>query len=161
MKSEKILKHLPTFKKLLNHFPAIEQFAKFFVVGVMNTGVDLVILNILMFTTGLAQDLPYSFFKATSFLAAVIFSYYINKHWTFQDKSKKDTEKKFYQFIGVSIVGAIINVTVATIVVSILRPMIGTEAISGQLWGNIGALCGTAIGLIWNFIGYKFWVFKK
>lgn len=148
-------------ENILVRFPFIKQFAKFFVVGIMNTGVDLTILNILMFTTKQNEGLYYSVFKALSFLTAVIFSYYVNKHWTFRDKSDQDTSKKFYQFIAISIVGAIINVSVATIVVSIVRPMAGTDLISGQLWGNIGALCGTAIGLIWNFAGYKFIVFKK
>ncbi|MFA7208859.1 MAG: GtrA family protein [Parcubacteria group bacterium] len=148
-------------EKIFTRFPFIKQFAKFFVVGIMNTGVDLVILNILMFSTRQTEGIFYSFFKTLSFLAAVIFSYFINKHWTFQDKSDTDAHKKFYQFIGISIIGAFINVTVATLVVGIARPMIGTDLISGQLWGNIGALSGTAVGLFWNFIGYKFWVFKK
>lgn len=148
-------------EKILTRFPFIKQFAKFFVVGIMNTGVDLTILNILMFVTGQNQGIYFSFFKTLSFLAAVIFSYYINKRWTFQDKSHNDTEKKFYQFIGISLIGAIINVTVATLVVSIIRPIIGDSLISGQLWGNVGALCGTAVGLVWNFVGYKFIVFKK
>lgn len=148
-------------KALLTRFPFIQQFAKFFIVGIMNTGVDLTILNILMFTTGQSQGVAYSFFKALSFFAAVIFSYFINKHWTFQDKSHTDNDKKFYQFIGVSLVGAAINVTVATLVVSFVQPMFANIAIGGQIWGNIGAICGTAIGLFWNFVGYKFWVFKK
>jgi putative flippase GtrA len=148
-------------KKLLEQFPFIQQFAKFFIVGIMNTGVDLTILNILMFTTGQSQGVYYSFFKALSFFAAVIFSYFINKHWTFQDKSHTDNDKKFYQFIGVSLVGAAINVTTATLVVVFIQPMIANVAITGQIWGNIGAICGTTIGLFWNFVGYKFWVFKK
>ncbi|MDP1884106.1 MAG: GtrA family protein [Candidatus Moranbacteria bacterium] len=148
-------------EKILIRFPFIKQFAKFFIVGIMNTGVDLAILNILMFSTRQTEGIFYSFFKTLSFLAAVIFSYFINKHWTFQDKSEADAHKKFYQFIGISIIGAFINVTVATLVVGIVRPMVGTDLISGQLWGNIGALSGTAVGLFWNFIGYKFWVFKK
>jgi putative flippase GtrA len=148
-------------KELLARFPFIQQFAKFFVVGIMNTGVDLVVLNVLMYTTSQSQGVYYSFFKALSFLSAVIFSYYVNKHWTFQDKSQTDNDKKFYQFIGVSLVGAIINVTTATLVVSFVQPIFANIAINGQLWGNIGAICGTAVGLFWNFVGYKFWVFKK
>ncbi|MDO8240911.1 MAG: GtrA family protein [Candidatus Moranbacteria bacterium] len=149
------------FKNFFARFPFIKQFAKFFVVGVMNTGVDFTILNILMYTTKQNSGLPYAFFKALSFIAAVIMSYYINKHWTFQDKSTENNDKKFYQFIGVSIVGAFINVTAATLVVSFIKPMLTSAAISGIIWGNIGAICGSASGLLWNFVGYKFWVFKK
>lgn len=146
---------------ILVRFPFIGQFAKFFLVGIMNTGVDLIVLNILMYSTQQTEGIYYTFFKALSFLAAVIFSYIVNKRWTFKDNSDEDASKKFYQFVGISIIGAIINVTVATLVVSFVKPLVGTDLISGQLWGNVGALCGTAIGLFWNFIGYKFIVFKK
>jgi len=149
------------FQKLFERFPFIKQFAKFFVVGIMNTGVDFTILNILMYTTKQSSGTPYAFFKGLSFLAAVTLSYFINKHWTFQDKSNENNDKKFYQFILVSIVGAFINITAATLVVSFIKPMFASAPISGILWGNIGALCGSASGLIWNFIGYKLWVFKK
>lgn len=147
-------------KNFFERFPFIKQFAKFFVVGVMNTGVDFTILNILMYTTKQNSGTPYVFFKTLSFLAAVTLSYFINKHWTFQDKSVENNDKKFYQFILVSIIGAFINVTAATLVVEFVRPMI-TIPIAGIIWGNIGAICGSASGLIWNFIGYKLWVFKK
>lgn len=146
---------------VLAKYPFIKQFSKFIVVGVMNTLVDLSILNLLMFVSGQTQGVFYTVFKTLSFITAVIFSYYINKRWTFRDNSEENASKKFSQFIGISIVGAIINVSVATLVVTLARPALGLGFISGQLWGNIGALCGTSIGLIWNFIGYKFIVFKK
>ncbi|EKD58557.1 MAG: glycosyl transferase family 2 [uncultured bacterium] len=143
----------------------VEQFAKFFLVGIMNTGVDLIILNILIVISGIAVGAGYSAQKAISFLAAVTFSYFINKHWTFQDKSKESEGKKMSQFFAVSFVGMIINVTTATIVVNYFQTpinnMLNLPLLTPQLWGNLGALCGTAVGLGWNFVGYKLWVFKK
>ncbi|MFA6973421.1 MAG: GtrA family protein [Parcubacteria group bacterium] len=143
----------------------IEQFGKFILVGIMNTLVDLFVLNVLMAVTGVVIGVGYSVEKAISFLVAVTFSYFINKHWTFQDKSKEDEGKKMSQFFMVSFVGMLINVTVATVVVTYLQTPINNildlPFLTPQLWGTIGALGGTAIGLFWNFVGYKFWVFKK
>jgi putative flippase GtrA len=143
----------------------VEQFVKFFLVGIMNTAVDLIILNIEMAITGVTVGIGYSIEKAVSFLAAVTFSYFINKYWTFQDKSKEQEGKKMSQFFAVSLVGMIINVTTATIVVNYLQSPINEilhlQFLTPKLWGSIGALCGTAVGLLWNFVGYKFWVFKK
>lgn len=143
----------------------VQQFTKFFLVGIMNTGVDLVILNTAMFITGIATGVGYSAQKAISFLGAVTFSYFINKYWTFQDKSKEDEGKKMSQFFAVSFIGMLINVGTASLVVNYLQTPI-TNALSlpvldPKLWGTFGALCGTAVGLFWNFIGYKLWVFKK
>lgn len=147
------------FKKL------IEQFAKFFLVGIMNTAVDLIILNIEMAITGIAVGAGYSIEKAVSFLFAVTFSYFINKYWTFQDTSKEAEGKKMSQFFAVSFVGMLINVTTATIVVNYLQTPINNilhlPLLTPKLWGTLGALCGTAVGLLWNFAGYKLWVFKK
>lgn len=143
----------------------IQQFSKFFLVGIMNTGVDLVILNTLMFLSGIASGLGYSLQKAVSFLGAVTFSYFLNKYWTFQDKSKESEGKKMSQFFAVSFIGMLINVGTASLVVNYLQTPITTALnlpeLDPKLWGTFGALCGTAVGLFWNFIGYKLWVFKK
>jgi putative flippase GtrA len=81
----------------------------------------------------------------------VTFSYFINKHWTFQDKSKEGEGKKMSQFFAVSFVGMLINVTVATVVVTYLQIPVGNllhlSFLTPKLWGTVGALCGTAIGL--------------
>lgn len=138
------------------------QFIKFGLVGVMNTLVDLIILNIETSITDIRDGSGYAVQKGVSFLAAVIFSYFVNKYWTFQDTSKEKEAKKFSQFVFVSIIGMIINVTTATLVVTYLKaPVNEIIPFSDSLWVNIGALSGTAIGLFWNFVGYKLWVFKK
>ena len=149
-------------QKITRKYPVIGQFLRFGLIGGMNTGVDLVILNLLMFSTGLYEGQPYSVFKAISFCFAATFSYFMNKNWAFRDKSKEKNISKFSQFFAVSLIGAIINVTIASLVVNYIKPMINFDnIISDPLWGTIGALCGTAIGLIWNFMGYKLIVFKK
>jgi len=143
----------------------VKQFVKFGIIGVMNTGVDLAVLNAETLLTGAKEGYPYAIQKGLSFLVAVTFSYFLNKNWTFRDKSKEEQGKKFSQFLFVSIVGMTVNVTTATVVVTYLQApvnnLLNLSMLTGQMWVNIGALCGTALGLIWNFIGYKFWVFKK
>lgn len=141
------------------------QFIRFALVGVMNTLVDLIVLNAETLMTGVKEGPGYAIQKGASFLVAVIFSYFLNKNWTFRDKSEEGQTKKFSQFLFVSIIGMLVNVTTATVVVTYLKPVINPaldlSILTDQMWVNIGALSGTAVGLIWNFIGYKFWVFKK
>lgn len=127
----------------------------------MNTLVDLVILNLETLASGITSGSGYAVQKGISFICAVTFSYFLNKNWTFEDKSKEEQGKKFSQFLFVSIIGMIINVTAATVAVTYVKPLIPLSFLTDQLWVSIGALCGTAMGLVWNFLGYKFWVFKK
>ena len=149
------------FGSITARFPFLGQFLRFALIGVLNTGVDLGILNVLMVATGYKTGIHYTVFKTVSFMFAVTASYFLNKHWAFKDSSGEDQAKKFSQFLAVSLVGAIINVGTASLVVNFIRPIVEISFLTDQLWGNIGALCGTAIGLIWNFAGYKFLVFKK
>lgn len=152
--------------KIWEKYPIIKQFVRFGIIGVINTGVDLLILNLLMFIFDKQEGIEYTVFKTISFTVAVVSSYFLNKYWAFEDKNRKEEVKKFSQFITISIIGAFINVGIASLVVNFLVPSVITSLLplsfmTDQLWGNFGALCGTAIGLIWNFLGYKFVVFKK
>jgi putative flippase GtrA len=127
----------------------------------MNFFIDLAVLNLEMFASGRSTGIYYTVFKAFSFLVAVTFSYFFNKRWAFQDKKKTEQGKQFSQFLSVSIVGMIINVSTASIVVNYIAPQVSVVTLAPKLWGNLGAVAGAATGLIWNFLGYKFWVFKK
>ena len=146
---------------LCRKYPIIPQFVKFALIGFMNFFVDLAILNLLMFASGLSTGLYYTAFKAMSFLVAVTFSYFFNKRWAFQDKKKTEQGRQFSQFLFVSFIGMIINVSTASIVVNYIAPQVAFITLAPKLWGNLGAVGGAATGLIWNFLGYKFWVFKK
>lgn len=138
--------------------PVIFQFAKFISVGLANTAVDFGVLNILIFLSGIAGGLVYSVFKGISFIAATIHSYFWNKFWTFRAKNVVEKNKEFLQFFLVSLVGFAINVGIASIVVNVVGVRFG---ISSKVWANIGAACGSIVGLAWNFLGYKFIVFKQ
>lgn len=148
----------------------IWQLAKFSVTGVMNVLVDfgtLAIVTVLFrnylhieatdtfFTLGIVITF-YSLYKATSFTVANINSYFWNKYWTF-DKTK-DNHSEFIQFFIVSIIGFIINVVAASLVFKGVHPLAGMNY---DQWELVGAAVGSIVGLAWNFIGYKFLVFKE
>jgi len=42
-------------------------------------------------------------------------------------------------------------------VVNIVGPQFGLNA---KIWANMGAVAGTLFVMVWNFLGYKFIVFK-
>jgi len=139
--------------------PVVFQFAKFSAVGAFNAFLDWGILNLLIAITGLASGFAYSGFKGTSFIIASISSYLWNKHWTFGAKNDSGTDKKEVgKFFGVTIIGFFLNIVLASVIVNVIGPQGG---LSPERWANVGALAATLISLIWNFVGYKFWVFKK
>lgn len=136
----------------------IRQAAKFVTVGILNTFIDLGVLNLLIWMSGMASGWTYSAFKGISFTAAVINSYFLNKFWTFRKRDTAEAKKEFTQFFTVAVFGFGINVGIASLVVNIIGPQFG---ITETLWANVGAVIATLVGMTWNFLGYKFIVFKK
>jgi len=137
--------------------PIIPQFTKFIMVGFANTAVDFGILNFLMGITGIYSGQGIFFLNSISFVVAVMHSYVWNKFWTFKVK-KTDAAKEFLQFLIVSVVGLLINGAIVFMITTWVKPLFGLVDAS---WANVAKIAATVISLVWNFIGYKFVVFKE
>ena len=140
---------------------------RFIVVGVINTAIDLAVLNLLLFTIGsrlaahgmgyqASMTFWYACFKSVSFIFAAANSYLLHRYWTFSSTGKnKKVHRQAGQFLAVSLVGLGVNVAAATLFVSVVPVLL----VSRALWPSVGALFGTACGLGVNFFGYKLFVF--
>jgi len=135
----------------------IYQIAKFLVIGVLNTLVDMGILNLFILLTSISSGIFFGVFKSVSFIIASTNSYLLNKSWTFNKKENKGA-KEIVQFFIVSGIGFAINVGVAYFIVSIMGPR---ASIAPKVWANVGAFAAAVAGMTWNFVGYKFLVFKS
>lgn len=158
---------------LARPFPVIWQIAKFVVIGVLNALVDIGLLAYMLNGAArspyrIASDdllftlfVPiafYSLYKSLSFIVANVNSYYWNKYWTFENTAAGKSGSQFVQFFVVSLVGFFINVITAS---SVSAAFHTTGSLSPEQWGLVGAVAGSLTGLVWNFVGYKFIVFKK
>jgi len=137
--------------------PLAFQFLRFGVVGVLNTGIDFAILNILSAVTNITGGARIIPLKAVAFLAANINSYLLNKHWTFKDNTSGEGAKKFSIYLGVSVVGMLINLGTVYTITTYIDPVFG---LSETLWLNAANLVATGLSLVWNFVGYKLVVFR-
>ncbi len=138
-------------------WPVIMQVVKFSTVGVLNSSIDLGVLNMLITLTGIPQGLWFSAFKSVSFLVAVTNSYFWNKYWTFR-ATHTSSFKEVLKFFMVNFVGFLINVSVASFVVNAIGAPAGFPL---RAWANIGAFSAALFSMTWNFIGLKFIVFKR
>lgn len=137
---------------------ALYQFIKFAETGGLNTFVDLGVLNLLILVTGLSAGIYYSIFKGISFVAAVVNSYFWNKHWVFESKAKGESgEKEFAKFIAVSVGGFIVNVSAASLILLLAK----NSSMSPKIVANVAALIAFVLTMAWNFVGYKLVVFVK
>lgn len=133
------------------------QIGKFILVGGFNFLLDVTILNSLIFATGAVRGPWQSGFKAVSFIFGAVSSYLLNKHWTFQPKSNGGASKEILRFAAISSVGFTVNVAVDYVFVN----MIGSFwEMKPMLWAQFSAVIAAIVAMSWNFIGYKFFVFK-
>ena len=135
----------------------IVQVLRFGVVGIINTVVDLSVLNILIFLTHTGQTgTMFAVFKTVAFVCAVLNSYLLNRSWTFRRVADKHHVVEGAQFLFISLLGAVVNVGSSSYVATYMHPRWGIHT---KAWPSFAALVGTAFSLGFNFIGYKFWVF--
>lgn len=139
-------------------FISIYQLAKFLLIGIMATILDLGLLNVFLAATGKNSGYGYAAFKGISFIFATIVKYIPDKYWAFKKKEGSDIKKEFGQFFAVTAAGLAINVAMASIIVNYIGPQFGLDA---ETWGKIGGIGATIAVFAWNFVGYKFIVFKK
>lgn len=138
--------------------PFFFQLAKFGLIGVANTVVDLGIYNLFIYLSDVSSGYLIVVFKSFSVLAAIINSYVWNKFWSFEKKEVHNVGEEFTQFLMVSLVGLLLNVGITAFVVNVIGAPAG---VAEKTWANVGGLTASILVLTWNFIGYKFFVFKK
>ena len=159
---------LAIVKAISHRVAIIWEIGKFVVIGALNTLVDWGTLTLLILsfrkyinvepTYNIISGITiYSFYKSISFIMAMVNSYCWNKYWTFAEPNLERTNNDFFQFLVASIIGLGINVGGSAYVFSYIRPI----SFNIDQWALIGAGLGTLLALTWNFLVYKFIVFKK
>lgn len=139
-------------------FLFVFQAGKFLLMGVLATLIDLGVLNLAIWIFNIARGWAFSIFKLISFVFAIIAKYWGNKLWAFEQQKDEQTGKEFSKFLLLTLIGLGINIGVASFVVNVIGPQFG---IKPKIWANIGAIIAAIIGSAWNFLTYKFIVFKK
>ncbi len=119
-----------------------KELLRFLVGGGSAVCVDYLSYKMLMLA-GLGRSMS----KGSSFILGSIVGFIINKYWTFESKSFSKGE--IFRYIILYSCTAVINTAVNKTVL-IIAPM--------EL---LGFLCATGISTILNFLGQKYFVFRK
>ncbi len=145
-----------------------KEVGKFGIVGVINTGVDLGIFNILKFFFGLQAIIA----NIISVSAAIINSYVWNKNWTFRDKDK-NISRQFIIFVVLSFGGLIINTGTLLFLTQVwtLPSLLAVKIVHSLklnfifsdnfVFFNFAKVTAILFSMIWNFLTYKKFVFKE
>lgn len=137
---------------------ALPRLVRFGAVGVSNTVVDLVVLNVLLYSIARGDTHAGIFpvIATISFIAATLNSFYWNRRWTFKAKSGS-ISRDLSRFYVITIVSFVINVGISSFLVW-LDPF---PRVSPTLWANAAKIIATGVSLLFNFVGYDRLVFKN
>ena len=118
-----------------------KQFIRFFISGVTAVAIDLMVYYVLK------ETLDYNLAKGVSFLAGTIVAYILNKFWTFEEKKYSSVELiKFFTLYSLTL---FINIYINHLALIISQSVL------------FAFLTATGVSTVLNFVGQKFWVFKK
>ncbi len=144
------LKYLQHLRRLYIHkFCGAMEVMQFLVVGVSGLVVNLSVLTLLV-VLGVQER----FALAGGVAVSVVTNFLLNRRFTFSYARDGDPWKQFGGFVGASAVGMVVNYAVA---LSLRKSLLASVAGGLQL----AALAGIAAGLVFNFIGNRFLVFRK
>lgn len=125
-------------------------FLKFVFVGVINTCFG----TLVMFCFYNFLHLSYWISSAANYIFGSILSYFLNKYFTFNYKSKDASV----------VIKFIINITVCYLVAyGIAKPLIYNlfNSFDTSIKDNISMLTGMGLFVILNYMGQRFWAFKS
>lgn len=137
------------------------QFGKFAAIGFTNFAVTAGVLNIILSLTNYSSGMGFLVISGASFIVGVLSSYIWNKYWAFKSAGEQNQSGgtgEFVKFFIVTLIALGVNVVVSSFVVNYIHPLAG---MSVNQWANIGTVAGSAIGLIFSFVGFKVAVFRS
>lgn len=139
-------------------WPLIYQIAKFAEIGVLNTAINFGVLNLASLVTGVTAGLLVGGYNVPGTIIAATNSYFWNKFWVFRKVDKQGMFRDVPKFAFVTLIGLVINSVIIVGFTSYLSPAFG---LSHPVWLNIGKVIATVLGVLVDFLGYKFLVFVR
>lgn len=143
------------------------RFARFVCVGIFNTTLDFLLLNLLAFVV----HIPVLVANVISVCVGVVVSYYLNHTFVFRHHSPPSLQSfvKFFIVTGISVV------IIQTVVIAIMTPIymnllhnltglmssFGIEGHKHQLAVNMAKVTAVLVGMFWNYILYSKTVFRE
>lgn len=144
-------------------YKSLTQFIKYAFIGAINTIIDIFILNILSFSTGITHGKMLFVFNIIAFSVYSVCGYYLNKKFTFAENSCNST---YFEYASVLLFGMILNSCMLVILTS-KNPLIhffptGVNIIKlNHLWFNICILTDSITIGFFGFLINKFFVFNE
>ncbi len=132
------------------------QVLRFILVGGLNTLVDLIILNGLLWLFPTSSTLVLLTYNSCAYSLGAVNSFLLNKYWTFGEK-RKINGSELARFVLTTLSGIVWSTLMLWLASLVLHPVL----LNPTLWAN--ASKGLAIGgtALISYLGMRLWVFVR
>jgi putative flippase GtrA len=130
------------------------QALRFCLVGGLNTLLDLLILNGLLWLFPTTSSLVLLVFNAVAYSFGAVNSFVLNKYWTFE-RRQRTTPRELGRFALTTLVGIAWSSGILWLASNMLHPLL----INPTLWANASKVFAIGGTTIISFLGMRLWVF--
>lgn len=130
------------------------EMVRFAIVGIINTAIDLFILNCLLLLLPTHSTGLLVLYNSVAYTIGALNSFLLNKYWTFHD-NQREIKAELLRFAVVNLFGLVCNDVLLWLAAGIAHPFM----MSALVWANFSkvfAIGGTAAI---SFLGMRLWVF--
>ena len=130
------------------------QLVRFGIVGGVNTSLDLLILNGLLWLFPTTNTILVLLFNSVAYCLGAVNSFLLNKYWTFA-RRQRTTWSEVRRFAITTFFGMVCNDILIWFANNLFHPLISNAA----LWMNASKIVAIAGTVFISFLGMRLWVF--
>lgn len=145
---------LPPERQSVRRQGFIRQLMRFCIVGGLNTIVDLLVLNGLLWFWPAQNTIQLVAYNSIAYIIGAVNSFFWNKQWTFQHRQQASAQE-VTRFALTTLAGVLCNDVLLWIAGRILHPAV----LSATLWANISKIVAIAGTVLISYLGMRLWVF--
>ena len=131
-------------------------FVRFALVGALNTTIDALALNLLIWLFDLRATAPILLANAVAYTLGAVNSFILNKRWTFGSR-RPTAGDEVARFAATTLAGIALNDLLLWLIGAALLPALGPTA----LWATVSKLAAIAGSVSISYLGMRCWVFAR
>jgi len=148
--------HVRTISKRKTRGRTIWQFVRFGLVGCVNTTIDLLVLNGLLWPEPEQGTARLLLFNTLAYACGALNSFVFNRYWTFQ-RTGRPKAREGARFLLVTLAAIVCNDLIVWLMRNILLPV----HLNPTLWTNSSKVAAIGGTILVSYLGMRLWVFVQ
>jgi putative flippase GtrA len=144
--------HVASKRKTRNR--TIWQFVRFGLVGCVNTTIDLLVLNGLLWLWPTQNIARLLLFNTIAYACGALNSFVLNRYWTFR-RAGRPKAREAARFLLMTLAAIACNDLILWLMSKILHPVY----LNPTLWTNISKVAAIGGTILVSYLGMRLWVF--